>query len=489
MSNLVNQNTNEWEIVVGLEVHAQIKSKSKLFSSSSTKFGSPPNSQVSLIDAAMPGMLPVINEFCIEQAIKTGLALKAEINNFSVFDRKNYFYADLPQGYQISQYKYPIVGKGSINIELPNGKNKNVRITRLHLEQDAGKSLHDQHPDKTYVDLNRSGIALMEIVSEPDLNSSDEAAIYVTKLRSILKYINTCDGNMQEGSLRADVNISVRKPGDAFGTRCEIKNLNSIKFIKQAIDFEAKRQIEILEKGGKINQNTLLFDTNTSQTREMRSKEEAHDYRYFPDPDLLPLELSNEYIEKIKANIPLLPDEKKSEYINKYNLSNYDANIIISEKEISEYFDEVLNIHHEIKKNPKILVNWISSEFFGLLKKTNIEINDSPITPDNFGKLIKLILSEKISGKIAKEVFEEMFKTKKSPEIIIESKKLVQVSDEGEIMIIIDKILKENEEKVKEYKNGKVKLFGFFVGLIMKNTQGRANPNLVNKILKKKIDI
>ena len=337
MNNFIKGKQFEWEVVIGLEVHAQIKSNSKLFSSSSTAFGSLPNSQVSLVDAAMPGMLPVINEFCIKQAIKTGLGLKAKINNISIFDRKNYFYADLPQGYQISQYKFPIVGNGIVTIDLPNGTTKNIRIIRLHLEQDAGKSLHDQHPRKTYVDLNRSGVALMEIVSEPDLRSAEEASIYISKLRSILRYLDTCDGNMQEGSLRADVNISVKKPNESYGTRCEIKNLNSIKFIKQAINYEAKRQIDIIESGGEIEQNTLLFNTKTGKTKPMRSKEEAHDYRYFPDPDLLPLELTNGLIEEIKKEIPELPDKRKSRYIKDYNLTNYDASILTSEKEISNF--------------------------------------------------------------------------------------------------------------------------------------------------------
>ena len=487
MNNIIKGKKFEWEVVIGLEVHAQIKSNSKLFSSSSTKFGSAPNSQVSLVDAAMPGMLPVINEFCIRQAVKTGLGLNAKINNFSIFDRKNYFYADLPQGYQISQYKHPIVGEGFISLDLPDGSRKKIRITRLHLEQDAGKSLHDQHPDKTYVDLNRSGVALMEIVSEPDIRSSEEAGIYISKLRNILMYLDTCDGNMQEGSLRADVNISVKKPNDDYGTRCEIKNLNSIKFIKQAIDYEAKRQIDIIEKGGIIEQNTLLFNAESGRTKLMRSKEEAHDYRYFPDPDLLPLKISKQFIDEIKKKIPELPDEKKIRYIKDYGLSDYDASILISEKEISNYFDKVIQSDSNLKKLSKIIVNWITSELFALLKKNNINIINSPITPENLGKLIILISSDKISGRIAKDIFVEMFNSSKSPIFIVEEKQLLQVSNPEEIGDIIDNILKSNSSKVEDYRSGKDKLFGFFVGQVMKITNGKANPQLVNQILKNKL--
>ena len=488
MKNLIKGNKYEWETVIGLEVHAQIKSQSKLFSSSSTKFGSLPNSQVSLVDAAMPGMLPVINEHCIKQAVKTGLGLNAKINHFSIFDRKNYFYADLPQGYQISQYKYPIVGEGVVTIDFKNGKSKDIRIIRLHLEQDAGKSLHDQSPNETYVDLNRSGVALMEIVSEPDLRSSEEAAIYISKLRSILMYLDSCDGNMQEGSLRADVNISVKRPNDKLGTRCEIKNLNSIKFIKQAIEFESRRQIDILEEGGIISQNTLLFDTQSGQTRSMRSKEEAHDYRYFPDPDLLPLKLNEEYINKIKDEIPELPDQRKQKYIKNYNLSNYDSSILISEKAVSDFFDNVILKHSNLSSDAKIVVNWITSELFAILKKNNSTIDNSPISPDNLGKLIQLIKSNFISGKIAKDVFEEMYNTKQSPDIIVKEKGLTQVSDTSEIEKIIDIILENNEDKVTEYKSGKHKLLGFFVGLAMKESKGKANPKILNQILMKKLN-
>ncbi len=487
MNNLIKGKKNEWETVIGLEIHAQVKSNSKLFSSSSTKFGSKPNSQVSLVDAAMPGMLPVINKYCIKQAIKTGLGLRAKINYFSIFDRKNYFYADLPQGYQISQYKLPIVGKGSVTIDFSDGRSKDIRIVRLHLEQDAGKSLHDQNPVKTYVDLNRSGVALMEIVSEPDLRSAEEAALFISKLRSILMYLGTCDGNMQEGSLRADVNISVRKPDDVYGTRCEIKNLNSIKFIKQAIEFETKRQIEIIEEGGKIEQNTLLFDTRTGKTRPMRSKEEAHDYRYFPDPDLLPLKLEEDLIQEIKKDIPELPDDRKARYTYDYKLSNYDSSVLTSEKLISDYFDEVLNKHPDLKDSAKLIVNWITSELFALLKKNNLNINLSPVSPVNLGKLIKLISAEKISGKIAKNVFEEMFKSKESPDKIVNERNLIQVTDTKEIEIIIEKVLNNNQDKVVEYRKGKIKLLGFFVGLIMKETKGKANPKILNNILKNKL--
>jgi len=487
VNNLIKGKDSDWEIVIGLEIHAQVKSNSKLFSSSSTKFGSKPNSQVSLVDAAMPGMLPVINKYCIKQAVKTGIGLNAKVNTHSVFDRKNYFYADLPQGYQISQYKYPIVGEGKVTIDFKNGHSKEIRIVRLHLEQDAGKSLHDQNPTKTYVDLNRSGVALMEIVSEPDLRSAEEAAIYIAKIRTILMYLDTCDGNMQEGSLRVDVNISVRKPGDEYGTRCEIKNLNSIKFIKQAIEYEAKRQIEIIESGGKIDQNTLLFNAKTGKTKPMRSKEEAHDYRYFPDPDLLPLNIENKFISEIKNEIPELPDQRKKRYIDDLKLSNYDSSVLTSEKEVSDYFDSVLEFHTTLKSSAKIVANWITSELFSILKKKNILIKDSPITPDYFGRLVSLIVSDKISGKIAKEVFEQMFYSKKSPEDIIKDKGLTQVSDSKEIEMIIDEILINNIQSVNQYKSGKTKLLGFFVGQAMKISKGNVNPKILNEILLKKL--
>ena len=488
MNNLIKGKTHEWEIVVGLEVHAQVKSNSKLFSSSSTTFGSSPNSQVSLVDAAMPGMLPVINKYCIEQALKSGIGLKAEINKYSVFDRKNYFYADLPQGYQISQYKYPIVGKGTVSIDLKNGTSKDIRIIRLHLEQDAGKSLHDQNPSKTYVDLNRSGVALMEIVSEPDLRSTEEVGLYISKIRSILMYLDTCDGNMQEGSLRADVNISVRKPGEEYGTRCEIKNLNSIKFIKQAINYEAKRQIDIIETGGTIEQNTLLFNTQTGKTRPMRSKEEAHDYRYFPDPDLLPLEITNEEINIIKKQIPELPDERKNRYISNYGLSSYDASVLTVDREISDYFDAVINSDTQLKESAKLISNWISTELFSLLNKNNLVISKSPVSPENLGQLVKLVITNVISGKIAKEVLVEMYSSQKSAIDIVEQKGLKQMTDTSEIEKIIQSVLDDNKEMVSQYKSGKTKLLGFFVGQVMKKTKGKANPKLLNDLLIKMIN-
>ena len=487
MSNLIKGKKNDWEVVIGLEIHAQVKSNSKLFSSSSTKFGSAPNSQVSLVDAAMPGMLPVINEFCIKQAVKTGLGLNSKINQYSVFDRKNYFYADLPQGYQISQYKYPIVGKGNVTIDFKDGNSKDIRVVRLHLEQDAGKSMHDQNPTKTYVDLNRSGVALMEIVSEPDLRSSEEAALYINKIRTILMYLDTCDGNMQEGSLRADVNVSVRRPGDDYGTRCEIKNLNSIKFIKQAIEYESKRQIQLIENGEIIEQNTLLFNPQTGKTKPMRSKEEAHDYRYFPDPDLLPLELEEVFINNIKSEIPELPDLRKEKYINNLKLSNYDASVLTADKDVSDYFDLVLKSNKDLENSAKLVVNWITSELFSILNKKDISINNSPISPTNLGELVLLITTNKISGKIAKDVFEEMFNNKISPNEIVEKKDLIQVSDTNEIEIIIDEIININKEKVSDYKSGKTKLLGFFVGQAMKLSKGKANPKILNEILLRKL--
>ena len=474
--------TGKWEVVIGLEVHAQITSNAKLFSSSSTKFGSNPNSQVSFVDAAMPGMLPVINKYCVEQAVKTGLGLKATINNFSKFDRKNYFYADLPQGYQISQFKFPIVGEGEIVLDMPYGT-KIAGIERLHLEQDAGKSLHDQDPSSSFVDLNRSGIALMEIVGKPDLRSPDEVAQYVKKLRSIMRYLNTCDGNMDEGSLRADVNVSVRKVGSSdLGTRCEIKNVNSIKFMQQAIEYEAKRQIEIIEEGGIINQQTRLFDTKKIETRSMRSKEDAHDYRYFPDPDLLPLVLEQSFVDKIKNSLPELPDEKKIRLMNDFDLSSYDASIVVSDQDISQYYEEVAK-----DSDYKLAANWMIVELFGVLNKEGKEIKDSPVSAKNLSKLINLIKDNTISGKIAKTVFEEMVKNNEDPEKIVNEKGMKQQSDPEELKKIIDTILKNNQDKVEQYKAGKDKLFGFFVGEAMKNTQGKGNPKLINDILKEQL--
>ncbi len=487
MDNLIKGDKHYWEMVIGLEVHAQVKSNSKLFSSSSTKFGSSPNSQVSLVDAAMPGMLPVINKYCVEQAVKTGIGLNAKINNYSVFDRKNYFYADLPQGYQISQYKYPIVGEGKVTIDFKDGTSKDIRIVRLHLEQDAGKSLHDQNPSKTYVDLNRSGVALMEIVSEPDIRTPEEAGMYISKIRSILMYLDTCDGNMQEGSLRADVNISVRKPGEEYGTRCEIKNLNSIKFIKQAINYEAKRQIEILESGGTIEQNTMLFNTATGKTRPMRNKEEAHDYRYFPDPDLLPLKIPEDDIKLIQSSIPELPDDLKNKFIETFKLSNYDASVLTAEKQTSDYFNDAINSDPDLKNFPKIIVNWITSELFSLLNKNNLDLKNSPVSAKNLGQLVKLITSNEISGKIGKDVLEEMFTSRKSAREIVNEKGLKQVTDQGEIEKVIEKVISENSKMVQEYLGGKDKLLGFFVGQAMKETKGKANPKILNDILKSKL--
>ena len=480
---LIKRDNKEYEVVIGLEVHAQVLSESKLFSASPTKFGSEPNTQVSLVDAAFPGMLPVINEFCIKQAIKTGIGLNAKINNRSIFDRKNYFYADLPQGYQISQYKNPIVGEGSVTLDMPEGEKK-IGIERLHLEQDAGKSIHDIDPKNTLVDLNRSGVALMEIVSKPDLRSLDEVNAFIKKLRSIMRYLGTCDGNMQEGSLRADVNVSVRKKGVLeLGTRCEIKNVNSIKFMQMAIDYEANRQVDLLEEGSSVDQETRLFDTKKNETRSMRTKEDAHDYRYFPDPDLLPLELNDEFIEDIKKDIPELPDEKKKRFIEKFKLSPYEANILVSDIETSKYFEDV-----SIKSDIKLATNWITGELFALLNDKNIEITESPISSENLAKLINLIKDGTISGKIAKTVFEIMADGNKDPEKIVEEKGLKQQSDPKELEKIIDKVISDNPKNVEFYKSGKDKLFGFFVGQVMKQSNGKANPQLVNEILKKKLN-
>ena len=481
-SNYISGKTGDWEIVIGLEIHAQVLSSSKLFSGASTEFGKDPNHNVSLVDAAMPGMLPVINETCIKQAIKSGIALNAEINKYSVFDRKNYFYADLPQGYQISQYKYPIVGEGSIKITDANGEDKVIGIERIHLEQDAGKSLHDQHPSKSFIDLNRTGVALMEIVSKPDLRSPEEAASYVKKIRTVLRYIETCDGNMEQGSLRADCNVSVRKPNGDLGTRCEIKNLNSIKFISQAIQYEAERQVEILENGGVIDQETRLFDTSTGETRSMRSKEDAHDYRYFPDPDLLPLELSDSQISEIRSDMPELPDQLVERLISEYGITKYDANVIAEEKEYVHYYENSAK-----NRDGKLVVNWMTSELFGLLKKNNIQFNQNPISPNYLNELVELIENKTISGKIAKDVFEIMFATSKSPKMIVKEKGLEQVTDDSAIEVFVDQVINENKDKVKEYLSGKDKLFGFFVGQVMKVSQGKANPGLVNKILKSKL--
>ncbi len=471
---------NKYEVIIGLEVHAQVSSNSKLFSGSATKFGAEPNSQVSLIDSAFPGMLPVINKECINQAIRTGLGLNAKINNNSVFDRKNYFYADLPQGYQISQYKNPIVGEGKVLLDMPYGS-KEVGIERLHLEQDAGKSIHDMDPSSTYVDLNRSGIALMEIVSKPDLRSPEEVNAYIKKLRTIMRYLGTCDGNMQEGSLRADVNVSVRPVGDKnFGTRCEIKNVNSIKFMQMAIEYEANRQVELLDEGKKIEQETRLFDTKKNETRSMRSKEDAHDYRYFPDPDLLPLKIEQKLIDDLKKTLPELPDNKKERFMSDYGLNSYEANVLVSEKEISKYYEEVAKL-----SDKKLAATWMMGDLFAMLNDKGLNISNSPISAKNFAELVQSIKSGEISGRIAKEVFELMVESGDNPKKIIESKGMKQQSDPKELEKVINQILTKNKDKVDQYKSGKEKLFGFFVGQVMKESGGKANPQLTNEILKK----
>jgi aspartyl-tRNA(Asn)/glutamyl-tRNA(Gln) amidotransferase subunit B len=476
--------TGTWETVIGLEVHAQVISKAKLFSGAAADFGAAPNSQVSLVDAAMPGMLPVINDYCVEQAVKTGLGLKAQINRRSVFDRKNYFYADLPQGYQISQYKDPIVGTGEIVLDLPDGSARTVGITRLHLEQDAGKSLHDQSPRETFVDLNRSGVALMEIVSEPDLRSPDDASAYLRKLRSILRYLGTCDGNMEEGSMRCDVNVSVRKVGDTeFGTRCEVKNVNSIRHVMSAIEFEARRQVEIIEGGGSINQETRLWDPNKGETRSLRTKEDAHDYRYFPDPDLLPLVLEDGYVERIALTLPELPDEKKARFISEYGLSAYDAGVLVAEQAKAFFYERAAK-----GRDPKLAANWVINELFGGLAKAGCEIEDSPVSAEQLGGLVDLIADNTISGRIAKDVFAEMMETGQDAGAIVEAKGLKQVTDTGAIEAVIDQVMAAQADKVAEYRSGKDKLFGFFVGQVMKASGGKANPAMLNELLKTKLN-
>ena len=481
MSKLINGKTGDWEIVIGIEVHAQIISQSKLFSGSSTSFGSEHNTQVSFVDAGMPGMLPVINSVCVEQAVKTGLGLNAKINKFSIFDRKNYFYPDLPQGYQISQFEQPIVGEGKVIIDLEKGVEKEVRIERLHLEQDAGKSIHDQHPSYSYVDLNRSGVALMAIVSMPDMSSAEEAQAYIKKLRNIMKYLQTCDGNMEEGSLRADINVSVRKPGDELGTRCEIKNVNSIKFIGQAIEYEAKRQINLIESGESIKQQTRLFDPKKGQTRSMRSKEEAHDYRYFPDPDLLPLSFTDEFVEGIRKTLPELPDIRRKRFVEDFGLSPYDAGILVSEKETADFFEIASK-----NSNSKLVCNWIIGELFSILNKDSKTIQESPVTPENIGKLINLIDDGTITGRIAKDVFEIMIDSGDDPVSIVDSNDMRQVSDEGELDGIIEKIIQSNPDQVKSLEE-KPNLMGWFVGQVMQETKGKANPKTVNELLNKKL--
>lgn len=480
--NLMSGATGDWELVIGLEVHAQVASQSKLFSGSSTAFGADPNSHVSLVDAAMPGMLPVINDECVAQAIRTGLGLKAQINLKSNFDRKNYFYPDLPQGYQISQYKHPVVGEGDVEIDV-DGEILHVGIERLHLEQDAGKSLHDQHPDYSYVDLNRSGVALMEIVSKPDMRSAKQAQAYVTKLRTILRYLGTCDGDMEKGNLRADVNVSVRKPGAKLGTRCEIKNVNSIRFIGQAIEVEARRQIGIIEDGGKIDQETRLYDPAKGETRSMRSKEEAHDYRYFPDPDLLPLELTQNWVDDLKVHLPELPDEKLARFVKTYGLSAYDANVLVAERESAEYFEAVAK-----GRDGKLGANWVINELFGRLNKEGKDVTASPVSASQLGGIVDLISSNVISGKIAKDLFEIVWTEGGDPAAIVEARGMKQVTDTGAIEKAVDEIIAANPDKAAQAK-AKPSMLGWFVGQVMKSSGGKANPAAVNEILKAKLGI
>lgn len=482
MAALIKGETGDWEIVIGLEVHAQIVAQSKLFSGASCEFGGAPNSHVSLVDAAMPGMLPVLNDYCVEQAVRTGLGIGAKINLHSVFERKNYFYPDLPQGYQISQFLHPIVGKGVIEIDLANGDVKEIGVTRLHMEQDAGKSIHDQHPTKSYVDLNRSGCALMEIVSEPDMRGAEEATAYITKLRMILRYLGTCDGNLEEGSMRADVNVSVRKQGAELGTRCEIKNVNSIKAVQMAIDYESVRQVEIIEAGGTIKQETRLWDPVKNETRSMRSKEEAHDYRYFPDPDLLPLVLEQSFVDKIKATLPELPDQKKHRFMKAFGLNAYDASVLIMEQSRANYYETVAK-----GRDAKIAANWVINELLGGLNKDGKTLADSPVSAEQLGELVGLISDSTISGKIAKDVFAEMMATSKNPAAIVEEKGLKQITDSVAIESIVDAVIAENPDNVAAFLGGKDKLFGFFVGQVLKKSGGKANPDMVNDLLKKKL--
>ena len=480
-SKLIKGATGDWEVVIGLEVHAQVTSQAKLFSGAATAFGAEPNTQVSLVDAAMPGMLPVPNRECIRQAVRTGMAIDAAINKWSRFDRKNYFYADLPQGYQISQLYHPLVGEGSIEIE-DGDAIKTIGVERIHVEQDAGKLMHDQHPTRSYVDLNRSGVALMEIVSRPDMRSPAEAGAYLRKLRSIMRYLGTCDGNMEQGSLRCDANVSVRHPGDELGTRCEIKNVNSIRFVQQAIEYEARRQIELIEEGGAVNQETRLFDSGNGTTRTMRSKEEAHDYRYFPDPDLLPLEITQDFVEGIRANLPELPDGKKDRFVSEYGLAVEDAGLLTTDRATADFYEEVAE-----GRDPKLACNWVTGELFGVLNKSGDSITDSPVSAVTLGGLIDLTDDGTLSGRLAKDVFEIMVETGKEAALVVEEKGLKQVSDSGAIEAEVDKIMTSHADKVAEYKAGKDKLFGFFVGQVMKTTGGKANPGVVNEVLKKKL--
>ncbi len=475
--------TGDWEVIIGLEVHAQVASNAKLFSGASTAFGGAPNDHVSLVDAAMPGMLPVINEECVAQAVRTGLGLEAQINLKSVFDRKNYFYPDLPQGYQISQFKSPIVGEGVIRLDMPDGDTVDVGVERLHLEQDAGKSIHDQSPSHTFVDLNRSGVALMEIVSKPDMRSGDEAKAYLTKLRTILRYLGTCDGDMDKGNMRADVNVSVRKPGGDLGTRCEIKNVNSIRFVGQAIDYEARRQIGIIEDGGTIKQETRLFDPGKGETRSMRSKEEAHDYRYFPDPDLLPLEFTQAYVDELKTHLPELPDAKKARFIAEYGVTPYDAMVLTLERASADFFEKVAE-----GRDAKIAANWVINELFGRLNKEGKGVEESPVSADQLGGIVDLILDGTISGKIAKDLFEIVWAEGGDPKELVEKRGLRQVTDSGAIEAAVDAVIAANPDKVEQIKV-KPTMAGWFVGQVMKQTGGKANPQAVNEILKAKLGL
>jgi aspartyl-tRNA(Asn)/glutamyl-tRNA(Gln) amidotransferase subunit B len=474
--------TGAWEVVIGLEVHAQVVSQSKLFSGAATEYGAPPNSQVSFVDAGFPGMLPVINRECVAQAVRTGLGLEAQINLVSRFDRKNYFYADLPAGYQISQYEHPIVGTGVVQIELADGSTRQIGVTRLHLEQDAGKSMHDQHPSKSYIDLNRAGVALMEIVSEPDLRSPEEAGAYLRKLRSILRYLGTCDGNMEEGSMRADVNVSVRKPGEAMRTRCEVKNVNSIRFVMHAIEAEAKRQIAVWEEGGTVEQETRLYDVPRGVTRSMRSKEDAHDYRYFPDPDLLPLVLDHDWVESLKAALPELPDAKRARFVRDYGIPNYDAGVLVVEQPTADFYETVAK-----GRDARLAANWVTGDFFAALNRTGRSIETTPVSADALGGLLDLIADGTINGRIAKDVFEAMVETGEDAAAIVARKGLRQVTDTGAIEAAVDAVLAAHADKLAEYRAGKDKLFGFFVGQVMKAMAGKGNPALVNDVLKKKL--
>lgn len=478
--------TGEWEVVIGLEVHAQVTSKAKLFSGAATEFGAEPNTQVSLVDAAMPGMLPVLNEECIRQAVRTGMAIDAKINAWSRFDRKNYFYADLPQGYQISQLYHPLVGEGEIEVELDGGVTKAIGVERIHVEQDAGKLMHDQHPSFSYVDLNRSGVALMEIVSKPDMRSPEEAGAYIRKLRSILRYVGSCDGNMEQGSMRADVNVSVRRPGEPFGTRTETKNVNSVRFIMAAIEYEANRQVDVLESGGSIVQETRLFDPDKGETRSLRSKEDAHDYRYFPDPDLLPLELSEDFLHECRDSLPELPDAKRRRYEQELGISAYNAAVLTAEVETARWFEELLAATG--KTGPEVgkaASNWVISDLFGALNRLGKDITQSPVSPAQGAELLGLVADGTLSGTLAKQVFEIMLETGDNPAKIVEERGLKQTSDTGEIEKVIGEVMAANEDKVAEYRGGKDKLFGFFVGQTMKAMGGKANPGVVNDLLKK----